>query len=87
MTHSYNIGLRDKEKMSENMKILGQKSKGKPGHHTRKILQIDKETNRVLKEWRCILDASKELSISNSSIQNACKGRTKTAGGYKWKYI
>ena len=86
MAHSYKIGLRDKSKMAENMRQLGRNSKGKQGHHIRNILQIDKETNKVLREWRCILDASKELNISNTSIQNACTKRSKTAGGYKWKY-
>lgn len=86
MTHSYKIGLRDKVKLAENMRILGKKSKGQQGYHTRSILQIDKNTDKILKEWRTILDASKELEISNTTIQSACAGRSKTAGGYKWRY-
>lgn len=49
-------------------------------------MQIDKETGKILKEWKCISDASKELNIKNTSIQNACMGRSKTAGGFIWNY-
>ena len=31
--------------------------------------------------------ASKELSILDKGIRLCCKGRSKTAGGYHWKYV
>ena len=32
------------------------------------------------------IDAKKEFNIDNSSIIKVCKGKAKTAGGYKWQY-
>lgn len=32
-------------------------------------------------------EASEKTGISASSICNCCKGKRKTAGGYRWKYV
>ena len=84
MQHSYKIGLRDKEKMSINMKKLG---KYPYRNHKRGVLQIDKNTGEILKRWEYIIDASRKMRISHSAIHNACSGRSKTSGGYKWKFV
>ena len=47
------------------------------------VIQMDKEGN-FIKEWSSILLAQKELKISH--ISACCKGKTKTSGGYIWKY-
>ena len=31
-------------------------------------------------------EVERKLNISNSHISACCKGKRKTAGGYKWKY-
>ena len=49
------------------------------------INQYDLKGN-LIKEWKGIIDASKKLKISNGNIVNCCKGKRKTAGGYKWNY-
>lgn len=36
--------------------------------------------------WFSIQSASKELNIKDSNISMCCKGKRKTAGGYKWCY-
>jgi hypothetical protein len=87
MKHSYNIGLRDKEKLRKNMSIIGKSLKGKNGHHIRKVVQIDKHNNKIIKKWNSIIEASKEMNISNTAIQNVCVNRSKTAGGYIWEYV
>lgn len=46
-------------------------------------LSISGET---IKKHKLISSASKELGIPSPNIIEACKGRRKTAGGYKWKY-
>lgn len=38
------------------------------------------------KKFDCAKRAEEELGISVSSICQACKGKTKTAGGFHWKY-
>lgn len=51
----------------------------------RKITQLNNEIN-FIKEWDCIAEASNELSIHASSISSVCRGKSKSAGGYKWMY-
>ena len=50
------------------------------------VLQIDKQTDEVIQEFSSISEASKITNIASSTICNVCKGKGKTAGGYKWKY-
>jgi hypothetical protein len=52
---------------------------------------IEKLKKRILcvelnKTYESIIKASKELNINNSDICACCKGKLKTAGGYRWKY-
>ena len=49
------------------------------------VLQYRKD-NQFIKEWESASDAGTELRINNSCITQCCKGRQKSAGGYKWKY-
>lgn len=83
MKHSYKIGLRNKTEMSNNMKKLG---KYPYRNHKKSVLQIDKSTGEILRKWEYMIDASRELKINCSGIHNACNGRSRTSGGYKWKY-
>lgn len=87
MKHSYDIGLRDREKLREKMRKIAKNQIGKKGHHIRKVAQINKNNNQIIKIWDSQTDASKELNMCVTSIQNVCAGRNKTAGGYKWKYV
>lgn len=50
------------------------------------IIQIDKDTNEIIKEWESLTIAGKELGILSSSISSCLTGRFKTAGGFKWRY-
>ena len=47
----------------------------------KKVLQYDLDGN-FIREWNCI----KETGIDSSHIINCCKGKRKSAGGYKWRY-
>ena len=51
--------------------------------HTKSVIQYDLEWN-FIKEWDCIDDAESTLKIEG--ISKCCKGKRKSAGGYKWKY-
>lgn len=61
----------------------GLKSKQSP--RSRQVLQYDLQGN-FIKEWDCITDCERELKINHSHISGCCRGRYKTAHGYKWKY-
>ncbi len=50
------------------------------------VLQIDRETNDIIKEFESCDVAAKEVNISPSGIAGVCRGRRKTSAGYKWKY-
>lgn len=50
------------------------------------VLQINKETNEILAEFPSLAAATTKTGIATSTISNVCKGKGKTAGGFKWKY-
>lgn len=50
----------------------------------KKVYQFSKD-GAFIKEWRCISEAGRSLSISNSNISMCVKGKRKHAGGYIWK--
>lgn len=37
--------------------------------------------------FNSIMDAENKTSINKGSISNCCLGKTKTAGGFNWKYV
>jgi group I intron endonuclease len=41
---------------------------------------------RFIREWTNMKIAGNELKIDNGSIGNCCKGKSKSAGGFIWKY-
>ena len=56
----------------------------------RKIVQINKDTNEIITEFDSISGACRALKIDiksgSSAIVNVCKGKGRTAYGYKWRY-
>lgn len=49
------------------------------------VLQCDLDGN-VVKKWRGVSRASRELGICRTSISFCLTGRYRTAGGFIWKY-
>lgn len=54
-------------------------------HSSKPIKQFDKEGN-FIKEFTGITQAAKELNLSSTAIGNCLNGRSKTSGGFIWKY-
>lgn len=54
--------------------------------YRRRVAQIDLMTNEVVKIYDYMKLAEIETGISARNITNACRGKVKTCGGYKWKY-
>lgn len=54
--------------------------------HSKPVLQIDIETNEVIKEWPSMGEVERQLGIFYQNISCCCRGKYKQAGGYKWKY-
>jgi hypothetical protein len=51
----------------------------------RKVRQFDLD-GKFIKEHESILDAGKSIERDSRFINNVCKGRKKTAYGFKWEY-
>jgi hypothetical protein len=49
------------------------------------ILQID-DSGNIIKEYSSIIEASRELNISDNKISLVCKGKRNKTGGFKWRY-
>ena len=49
------------------------------------VIQLDLEDN-FIQEYKSATEASQKTGICKSCICVCCKGKTKTAGNYKWRY-
>lgn len=49
------------------------------------IVQLTLDS-KFIKKWACGYEAQRELGIDRSSIIQCCKGKQKSAGGYRWMY-
>ena len=76
---------------SENRKgkTLKEETKKKIGESLSKaILQINKDTDVIIKEWSSMAEIKRELGYNQSNISKCCNGklRNNTSYGYKWQY-
>ena len=76
ISHAWGSGL---SKPSEEMKKYN-------FIYSKRIRQYDKKGN-FIKEWESAVKAGKCLGIFQQGIVACLKGRTKTAGGFVWKYV
>lgn len=53
----------------------------------KKVAQIDKDTNEVIRTFNSVGEAARFINKGSSHITEVCNGIHKTAYGYKWKYI
>lgn len=77
-----------------NCKVPGKRGYGKHDERTKQkmakskakcITQYSKQ-GEFIKTWNSILEAANTLNLSKSAISSSCKERTKTSGGFIWKY-
>lgn len=72
-------GVKYSENHVENVRKGIRKAIGKS------VLQYTKD-GEFVREWECMIDASKELNIAYGGINACCNGKRLSAGGYIWKY-
>ncbi|RKZ96881.1 MAG: hypothetical protein DRQ46_06375 [Gammaproteobacteria bacterium] len=53
---------------------------------SKKVVQIHKNTGKVIQSFYSTRDAERKVGVSQSNIVSVCKGKRKTAGGFKWEY-
>lgn len=58
---------------------------GAEHHRSIAIVQLTLDW-KFIKKWDGAMEAERELGINNGNINNCCRGRCKSAGGYKWMY-
>lgn len=68
-----------KRKMSE-----AHKGESKP-HFEKRINQYTLD-GEFIKTWKSTMEIERTLGYIHNNISNACKGKLKTAYGYKWSY-
>ena len=51
------------------------------------VNMIDPNSNKIIKTFISISDASKKMKINDSNISMVCKGIRPKAGGYIWSYV
>lgn len=49
------------------------------------VVQLTKD-GEFVREWKSAAEAAESFGFSSANICNCCKGKAKTAGGFKWKY-
>lgn len=62
-----------------------ERMKERTKNHLRPVVQMTMDGSYI-KQWRCIIDASKALHIPYPGIVNACRGKYKSSHGYIWMY-
>jgi hypothetical protein len=70
-------------KLSEQAK---QKISGALNYKAKPILQFTKHCEFV-RQWECMMDASRALNIPVQNICACCNNKRKTAGGFIWKSV
>lgn len=76
MEHSWKQGLRSKEKSYYH---------GKEHFNAVSIEQYSL-SGEFIKKWYCVKDVGRALGFDNRNLCACCRGKERTAYGYKWKY-
>lgn len=83
MQHSWDNGLNRNTKKKimacrKNIIIARESTKTEVNQYTK--------DGEFIKKWDFISDVEHTLNIDGSAISKCCRGKRKTAGGYRWSY-
>ncbi len=57
-------------------------------YNSKKVAQIDKDTDEIIAVYPSVIAAARALGKKHQfHFTEVCKGKRKTAYGYKWKYL
>ena len=51
------------------------------------VVCINKESHEVIQTYSSLTMAHKDTGTDKSSIRQCCQGKSKTAGGYIWRFV
>ncbi|WP_338433205.1 NUMOD3 domain-containing DNA-binding protein [Clostridium tyrobutyricum] len=51
------------------------------------VYQLDKLTEEITARFAGVREAERQTGVANPHISKVCKGKQKTAGGFKWCYV
>jgi len=77
--HAYRTGLSIADDKRKKKMSLGNKC-------SRKVLQIDLNTNEIINEFNSISEAAKYVNCHTESIRVVCIGKRKSCKGFSWKF-
>lgn len=72
------------KKHTDETKLKMSESQFKSKYHKIAVLKIQEGV--IVSEYKSINEAERQTGIDSSSISAVCKGKRKTAGGFKWRY-
>ena len=90
---NYNKSMSEKQKQKiSKTRKENEKSKGANNPRAKKVAQYEydkktKQQGKLIKIWNYAKQASEELKINHGHIIQCCKGKLKSAGGFKWRYV
>lgn len=64
--------------------IHGTRTKRVAEKLSKKVIQLDLNDN-ILNEFESMVQAEQETGVSTGNISSCCSGKTKSAGGFKWR--
>ena len=86
-TQKDNVQKAWKQKLCENVRESAYKTKRKTIIKTSKPVAQMHINETIINAFPSIREAERFTGINNGNIISCCKGKHKTAGGYKWKYL
>lgn len=82
------IGRVFSEKHRKKLSLSGiEKHKGKNHSKSKKVYQIDINTNEIIKTWDCLREAARDLNVSHANLSRACNNPKKISNGFRWAYV
>lgn len=78
--------LEGSKKRSQNTEWQKNVSEANKKRCSKPVLQLDKNTGEVIKEWASLAEAERNTGILETHISRVCLGKRKSAGGFGWKY-
>lgn len=85
-SHKGNPGYWTNKHLPEEIKKrISESHKGKKSSNIKKVSQYDLNINYI-QTFNSLKEAEEKTNIAKSSICTVCKGKSKQAGGFIWKY-